>query len=266
MRNAKTLQTGFTLVELLVVVVLIAVLSGGVFMLMRASNTKEGIARTTASVQALATLLESYHSQYGTFPRVTTPSGTDGYYPVNFTFKTSDGGSCRYCGNKSSQDGVQFGLCSHFVPRATTIYGSAQGDSSLYSHYEDCFEDPTIAKEDSNDNNVWELEYGTQATGTTLTDIAAQESADPRLLKVNADWSRFAAEGVVYSGISTCQYCKTSTYIAGVTSDAWGNALLYSNEGGIGIVVSKGPDGTLGTADDIRSDGGRTATEDEDNE
>lgn len=264
MRNATTLQKGFTLVELLVVVVLIAVLSGGVFMLMRASNTKEGIARTTASVQALATLLESYHSQYGTFPRVTTPSSTSGYYPANFKFKIHDGGSCRYCSNKTSEDVTAFGLASHFVPRATLMYDSTANEPTQRSYYEDCFEDPTIAKTDSSGNNAWELEYGTQATGTSLTDIAAQESADPRLLKVNADWKRFVKEGVIYEGRTQCPYCGTVNYTAGVNSDAWGNTLLYSNEGGIGIVVSMGPDGTLGTADDIRSDGGRTSTDDDD--
>ena len=139
-RQQASRRKGFTLIEVLAVIVIMAILAGGVFMMLGAGNDQANIAKTTAQIHAIASLLEDYRNCYGTYPRVTN-ADADGYAPLNFTFKIEDGGTCEECGNQRGKDGVAFGLCSHFIPRASKMYDKA-ADTNMAGHYEDCFSDP----------------------------------------------------------------------------------------------------------------------------
>ena len=123
-------RRGFTLVELLAVIVIIGILSAGVFMLVRMASDKAAIAKTTAQVHAIASLVEEYRNLYGHYPRVVENDSPEGYYPLSFSFKVRDGGSCKNCGNKPSDDGVTFGLCASFVPIAVMKPSSTRSASS----------------------------------------------------------------------------------------------------------------------------------------
>ena len=142
---------GFTLIEILAVVVIMAILAGGVFMMMGAGDSKSKIAETNAQIQALSSLLEEYKNQYGEYPLVTNVDD-QGYAALNFTFKVEDGGSCNECGNQPSSDKIAFGLASRFIPTATTIYQKTAG-TNMESHYERCYANPT-----SQDSEAWERE------------------------------------------------------------------------------------------------------------
>ncbi|HIV08488.1 MAG TPA: prepilin-type N-terminal cleavage/methylation domain-containing protein [Candidatus Spyradenecus faecavium] len=242
---------GFTLIEILAVVVIMAILAGGVFMMMGAGDSKSKIAETNAQIQALSSLLEEYKNQYGEYPLVTNVDD-QGYAALNFTFKVEDGGSCNECGNQPSSDKIAFGLASRFIPTATTIYQKC-ANTNMESHYKRCYSDPS-----GQDSEAWERELG--ASGADWQDIMGREAGDSNLDQINRSWRRLEKEGLLYSGVSACPYCNTRTYSAGASNDAWDRGLKYNTA--TKAIVSAGPDGKFGTDDDISGSG--TGTEDED--
>lgn len=253
-QRTRRKRAGFTMIELLVVIVIIGILAAAVFRLMGSANTKTAIAKTTAQVHAIATLLEEYKAHYGNYPLVTNISN-EGYSPLNFTFKAHDGGGCSTCNNNPTRDNVQFGLCSHFIPRATTIYNYTHGDD-MEGHYDSRFKDPS-------QDDVWEKELGGTQTGNSLDKARRYENVDPNLQQIYRAWRRLAKDRMVSEGVASCQFCGTTTYSAGAGNDAWGRGLMYRNDGGAGEIVSAGPDGTFGTGDDIVSGGAATEEDDQ---
>ena len=247
-RKAKR---GFTLVEVLAVVVIMAILAAGVFMMMGAGDTKSKIAETNAQIQALTSLLEDYRNLHGDYPYVTSVD-KDGYANLNFTFKVQDGDSCTECGNAPGSDQAAFGLAARFVPPATTIYNMT-ANTNMASHYESCYSNPG-----SQSSEVWERELGSK--GDTLQNVMMNEASDSNLDRINRAWRRLENQKLVYSGVSHCTFCQAEVYSAGVNKDAWDQALKYNT--GTKAIVSAGPDGKFGTDDDISGAG--TGTEDED--
>ncbi|WP_309397945.1 prepilin-type N-terminal cleavage/methylation domain-containing protein [Cerasicoccus maritimus] len=61
-------RQGFTLVELLIVIAIIAILSSIVFGLTRGIAVKQARSKAQAEMQAIATALESYKLKYGDYP------------------------------------------------------------------------------------------------------------------------------------------------------------------------------------------------------
>lgn len=268
--TSRRTKAGFTMIELLVVIVIIGILAAALFRLMGSANTKTAIAKTTAQVHAIAALLEEYKALYGNYPLVTAiyedpnndgdNQGSDAnssYYHLNFTFKIEDGGGCTQCKNKTGKDNMQFGLCSHFIPRATTIYGITH-KSNMIDHYESRFRNPA-------DDEVWERELGGKNVNNSMGRARATEQADPNLQQIYRSWRRMAKDKRVYENAgTTCHFCGTGHYSGGAEADAWGRGLLYRYDGGAGEIVSAGPDGQFGTSDDIVSAGAAVDEDEED--
>ena len=277
----STKRGGFTLIELLAVVVIIGILAGGVFLLMRTSNTKANIAKTTAQVHAIASLLEEYKAIYGEYPVVTTQytynDKSIGYAALDYhfivregkgvhvsytasgsaplssgmTFKIKDGTSTRTVTPKYTRgvgDEMTFGLCSHFMPRAGTILNKAGND--LKPYYNRQFQEPKSG-------SPYELEMRGLGTGASnaLELTAAKEEADPHLQQIYRSWRRLVKDGFVYATVFVDVNSETMWFTGGAEQDAWGHSMVYKNEGGSGEIVSAGPDGIFGTADDITSGG-----------
>lgn len=70
---AKT--SGFTLVELLTVIAIIMILAGIVVGVQRGVYSSQANAKARAEIQAIATAVEQYKAQYGTYPRISNNSG-----------------------------------------------------------------------------------------------------------------------------------------------------------------------------------------------
>ncbi len=273
---------GFTLIELLVVITLIGILSAGVFLLMRSAGNKANVAKTTQQVQALAGLLEMYKNEFGDYPLVTAQyldSNDDpiGYARVEFhfvsgegddvnlsygssdrlmragsgqTFQINDGSGTRTIRDatyiRGDKDEMTFGLCSHFVPKATTILNSVQGNA--LSYYEREFSEPQ-------EDTPYSIEGMSGGGGSdALVNAAVNEAKNPS--RVYDEWERMRREELVYAENTVNIETGSMRYTAGAHNDAWGNPLLYRNEGGAGEIVSAGPDKIYGTADDITSGGG----------
>ena len=63
-------RRGFTLMELMIVILIIGILMGGIFMLMGVAAKHADIARTRAKVQKLQNAISGFNSAYGTYPPV----------------------------------------------------------------------------------------------------------------------------------------------------------------------------------------------------
>ncbi len=276
------MKRGFTLIELLVVITLIGILSAGVFMLMRSAGDKAKVATTTEQVHALARLLDIYKNESGDYPRVSAQyldhqDDPIGYACVEFHFVSKEGDdvklsygasdaitkagsgltfkirregreetitNARYI--RGEKDEMTFGLCSHFLPKATTIRDNSV-DNAL-SYYERQYMDP---KEDT-PYSVEGIVGGGNASAMdkAITSEALMPSA------VYLEWERMVQDKLVYAQNSVNVETGSMRYTAGAHNDAWGRPLVYRNEGGAGEIVSAGPDGIYGTADDITSGGG----------
>ena len=114
---------GFTLIEMLVVIVIIVILMGVVFKLSKGAMEKNTSASEMKRVAILRTLIEEFHAEYGTYPPVHEYE-IDGklVQPVNFTGASpldGDAGDLNYYPGHypKSKKYFTFGLMSFFVPR-----------------------------------------------------------------------------------------------------------------------------------------------------
>ncbi len=250
-------KRGFTLIELLVVIVIIGILASGVFMMTRAGNAESARAKTIEQVHAIATLLEEYKAIFGDYPLV-SDADENGYASLNFNF-IANSASCSECGARNvsysqgsacSEDGVAFGLCSHFLPRVQTIMNNTSG-TNMNNYYREQLKNPS-------EGSVWEKEYRSgldNASDKAIDNVVDYEARDVNLQQIYRSWRRLAKQNLVYDGMSGCDYCEVLRYAAGVYADGWGRGLKYRNEGGAGEIVSAGPDGVFGNSDDITSSG-----------
>jgi prepilin-type N-terminal cleavage/methylation domain-containing protein len=119
----STRSGGFTLIEMLVVIVIIVILMGVVFKLSKGAMTKATYAKEVKRVAILRTLIEEYHAEYNLYPPV--PAYTVNgklTQPVNFTgTHPADGEAFDWFTDHYSVSGKQFtfGLMSFFVNRGT---------------------------------------------------------------------------------------------------------------------------------------------------
>ena len=85
------MKKGFTLVELLVVISIIALLSSVVFASINNARAKARDANRTVAIRAIQTALEFYYDKYNAYPVMTEDEcgGTEGYTIVNNNFMQS---------------------------------------------------------------------------------------------------------------------------------------------------------------------------------
>ena len=128
-------RNGFTIIEMLVVVIVIAILSGLVFKLIGAGGSSSDRAKARRQVEALANACEEYRAEYGSYPPVpkSYDPGTGRWYqPVTYSYPENaekwTGGSASSLANQLrdiprtnlEEEGhhvFQFGVLPFLVPR-----------------------------------------------------------------------------------------------------------------------------------------------------
>ena len=134
---------GFTLIEMLIVIVIIVILMGVVFRLSRAGMAKGNDARETARVAIFKALLEEFHAEYGIYPPVPV---YDGVQPLAFTGpypKKGDSQDLRHYVNEHKDAVFKFGLMSFFVDRKdygqrTAEIAGTTGNKEAYEAWATC--------------------------------------------------------------------------------------------------------------------------------
>ena len=140
---------GFTLIEMLVVIVIMVILMGVVFRLASGAMAKGDVAKEQALVTKVRTLIEEFHAEYNIYPPVPVYKTHDGkaqqpinfrgacpeatgkpqelnYYPENYSYaKITESvwnESARRHENKDVDCYFVFGLFSFFVDRSIYVY------------------------------------------------------------------------------------------------------------------------------------------------
>jgi prepilin-type N-terminal cleavage/methylation domain-containing protein len=133
-------NAGFTLVEMLVVIVIILVLMGVVFKMTRPSASKQAEAETVAKLERLKAALEEFYAEYGQYPpvpyyknvyqRLDNSAPKDApVQPLGYEFPWKDGMRSDMTGKFRDQTWdsapiYTFGLMSFLLPR----YAGRAGD------------------------------------------------------------------------------------------------------------------------------------------
>ena len=126
-------RAGFTLIEMLVVVIIIAVLSGMVMGLFKTSSSWAAKAQTSDILGKVRAAIEEFHAEYGAYPPVPTYNNGQPFY---YAYPATNGLSPTAAGNMTADAPLfTFGLMSFLVTRYTghAEYLSAAGaDQTVY--------------------------------------------------------------------------------------------------------------------------------------
>ncbi|MBO7298268.1 MAG: prepilin-type N-terminal cleavage/methylation domain-containing protein [Kiritimatiellae bacterium] len=124
-------RNGFTIIEMMIVLIIIAILAGFVFRMMTLAGQKNDIAATKAKLEKISNALEAYRAEYGSYPPVAIYRGKQPtFYEIPVGGENSDMGyitpeMAARMQNISMRDGNKwnefplftFGLASYFYPR-----------------------------------------------------------------------------------------------------------------------------------------------------
>ena len=120
-------RAGFTLVEMLVVIVIILVLIGVVFKMTRPAVGKQAEAETVARLERLKAAMEEFYAEYGHYPPVPYYAGGQ---PLRYEYPWNQGMRSDMIGKFGDQTWdtaplFTFGLMSFLLPRSAGRAGGA---------------------------------------------------------------------------------------------------------------------------------------------
>lgn len=127
----KRARYGFTIIEMMIVLVIITILAGFVFRMMTLAGQKNDIAETKAVIEKISNALEAYRAEFGSYPPVAVYNGIQPTYfefAVPGTGKEGDLGITPSMAAQMVNDSktknrwnefpvFTFGLASYFYPR-----------------------------------------------------------------------------------------------------------------------------------------------------
>ena len=140
--RARVRRGGFTLMEMLVVVIVISILAGITFKLFKVNAHWKAKEVTIQNLGKVRAAIEEYYAQYGTYPPVTGTNGSEQafYYecppamqfsPVNNYIYLDYDKATAITGSHNSGDGLfRFGLLSFLVDRTANYPGSLSAQSN----------------------------------------------------------------------------------------------------------------------------------------
>lgn len=162
-------RNGFTIIEMMIVLIIIAILSGFIFRMMTLSGQKNDIAETKAVVEKVANALEAYRAEFGSYPPVAVYNGIQ---PVIFEFAVPGTGVEGDLGitpsmaaqmvndsrteNKWNEFPVfTFGLASYFYPRYWSTSQISPKEFYGDLEYDDVIRSPQNKAQKSRVINQW---------------------------------------------------------------------------------------------------------------
>ena len=224
---------GFTLVEMLVVVIIIGILAGIVLGLFKISGQWTAREITNEHLGKVRAAIEEFYATYGTYPPVPSSSDPDVSYEYPSPSLANSGAYADIMGNNRSSDIsplFTFGLMSFLVPR----FAAANKATANY---------PTWG-----DTSQWKTQNAS-STGDNPNDVTAAQRFNTYIGDIIKNGDPKPEKGS--AGVSGVAY----TYTNSITTvyDGWNRSLCYTSAPPYKSyrLWSKGPDGLSGTADDI---------------
>ena len=245
-------QNGFTLIEMLVVVVVIAILSGLVFQMVGASGTSSDKAKARRQLEALANAIEEYRAEYGRYPPVARDK--NGNQPLRYDYPGNKGwwthggeaGSRNLASllkNVPRSDATVFifGLMSYLETRVAgraeqahrALFEKGSGIPESQSHW--LSENSSRVRKDAKASD-WNI------AEDNPRDVRAAKKIEPFIKDIRrTEQSIHEYKGNVYTNHQSTIW------------DPWGHELNYRSDPPYDSyrIWSNGPDGKSGTADDI---------------
>ena len=263
-------KAGFTLIELMVVILVIALLAMAVFRMVAAVGKGNDKAKTRATIEKVGHALEEFKAQYGKYPPV--PSyGTSQPMAYEFpnrdsrgwgdnpeataqqflNFEKSSGGTIQWGDGPNMGKFYTFGLVSFFLPRYN---GTAdRGPKKLVG---------VANRQQSGDGSLAQWRNFNKKVSNKIGDSAKDLNASRKILPYldggideagNIDYGIITAwdSGARRLNCGTVEIVVTNFYYT--IHDAWERELQYISRPPYEsyILRSAGPDGQFGTDDDI---------------
>ena len=223
----RGLKRGFTLIEMLVVIVIIAILMGLVFRLSRGVLSRNESAREVARLSILKALLEEFHAEYGIYPPVPEYNGVQ---PVEFTGPFPDPEVANDLGHYISNNEYpfKFGLLSFFLNREefgerTFIYANGRAGSPEAT-------------------GAWEKYNRKLNDSAPFVKISTKDEAFVKRVKPILD--KLKNEHSILSPWTEYDKSGHTVGFKARLCDSWGHSYVYVSEPPYTsfIVFSKGPD------------------------
>ncbi len=210
--TAQRRRNGFTLVEMLVVVLIIAVLIGLTVKILGGAGRQAAKAHTVAKIERVKHAVEEFYSEYGQYPPVTVSS--NGTQRFAYEYPWIEGNFGRVSGYFTPQSGTSagsgdplfdFGLMGYLLPRHNDFV------SDVYTNYPDVFR-----------NQQW-VTYNNQADADIQRDLDAMtrwrpflEGPPDSILYVH--WTEHTTGGIPYTNVFTS------------VNDGWDRELHYESK------------------------------------
>ena len=256
MKKYSETKSGFTLIEIMVVFVVIIVLAGMIFRMMGGIGKKNEEAETRTRLEMIANALEEFRAAYGKYPPVS-------YYPeigqpMNYEYadeKLWPSGVASQLKTKSANKNIwgeggrvfTFGLLSFFFPRFNSHAASAPKE----------FVGGTSTYDESHAINQW-YKYNSRNQGTDIGDLRQDLDTSRKILPyLNASLApdgTVASYGIVekhwvareHEGVA---YTNMHIYVL----DGWERSINYESRPPYDTyrLWSLGQDGKDGTGDDV---------------
>lgn len=135
-RPQRPRRRAFTLIEMLLVIVIIAILSGFVFSMVRMVGRHADRAKTRRTIEMLANAIEEFRAEYGKYPPVPVYEDPDTELPgqpLYYEYVHRDGVDEDRINGIAANDGplFTFGLLSFLVPRYSDDHATNSPSSAL---------------------------------------------------------------------------------------------------------------------------------------
>ncbi len=260
-------KNGFTLIEMLVVVVVIAILAGLVFKMLGAGGTSSDKAKARRLVESMANAVEEYRSEYGRYPPVARAKSGEqpfGYeYPGSIDNWTRGGRAgtenlASQLSQVSRNDATVFifGLMSYLETRVggraeyahkslfqkgrNVTLGESHWLSQNSAKYSSGLQREDITSGNVSRRNGWDANWNDAMDNPR--DVRAAKKIEPYIKDIRGTWLSCRE----YNGV-----CYTNTLSTVI--DPWNHQLNYRSDPPYDSyrIWSNGPDGRSGTADDI---------------
>lgn len=261
MNKTQQRTNGFTIIEILVVLVIIIILAGMVFKMMGHAGTKNEQAYTRSVLEKVSHALEEFRATYGKYPPVPYYPGVDPEQPSEYEYPVSSmmtdavatqlKNASKNANIWSADEGrvFTFGLISFLFPRYT---GAAADSPEIFvGGGSDGTYDPTEAINQWYDHNIrgvgspmGDLRQDLEASRRTMPYLGASLGADNKIAAyglVEKDWVARSYGSVSY----------TNFYLH--IDDGWERQIRYQSRPPYDTykLWSVGPDGKNDTGDDI---------------
>jgi len=228
--STSRFKKGFTLIEILVVVVIVAILMGGTFRLMGIASESSKRADTVSRLERIHNALGAYYAEYGQYPpsaTVNKNSTTPKYVALETRFKMPVPSGSPYAGKGVETDppsDMVFGLPGYLIPKITAMYKGTDTGTSGEAEAEDRY---LPEKTKMYLNSIGSL--GGWGDVTSWKTAYSIEQQDPRTQVCNRWLPQIA--GILEPGLDSQPYSADldsgTPYIYRIFRDGWRREFVY---------------------------------------